>query len=75
MTTGLPSSPTCQPGAGERGYSGMNLTALTSHVQIRLWQFILLGLLFPVTSAVLSLLLIHRLERRFGVRGRGPARP
>jgi hypothetical protein len=53
----------------------MNLTALTSHVQIRLWQFILLGLLFPVTSAVLSLLLIHRLERRFGVRGRGPARP
>jgi Mg2+ and Co2+ transporter CorA len=49
------------------GYFGMNFTTLTAHVQIRLWQFILLGLLLPITSAALSLLLIHRLERRFGI--------
>ena len=48
------------------GYFGMNFRILTSYVQTMLWQFILLGLLLPIASAALSLLLIHRLERRLG---------
>jgi Mg2+ and Co2+ transporter CorA len=48
------------------GYFGMNFRILTSDVQTTLWQFILLGLLLPIASAALSLLLIHRLERRLG---------
>ena len=44
----------------------MNFRILTSDVQATLWQFILLGLLLPIASAALSLLLIHRLERRLG---------
>lgn len=50
------------------GYFGMNFATLTGHVQNKLWQFILLGLLLPIASAALSLLLIHRLERRLGIR-------
>ena len=50
------------------GYFGMNFRVLTAHAQNTLWQFILLGLLLPIASASLSLLLIHRLERRFGIR-------
>src|SRR5262249_49874950 len=46
------------------GYFGMNFTTLTAHLQINLWQFLLLGLLLPIVSAALSLLLIRRLERR-----------
>jgi|SRR5689334_1316887 magnesium transporter len=49
------------------GYFGMNFRVLTAHVQNTLWQFILLGLLLPIASASLSLLLIHRLERHFGI--------
>jgi len=49
------------------GYFGMNFRALTAHVQNTLWQFILLGLLLPIASAALSLLLIRRLQRRFGI--------
>ena len=45
----------------------MNFATLTGHVQSKLWQFILLGLLL-IASAVLSLLLIHKLERRLGIR-------
>lgn len=56
------------------GYFGMNFRILTSDVQTTLWQFILLGLLLMVASAGLSLLLIHRLQRRFGV-GRMGQRP
>jgi magnesium transporter len=48
------------------GYFGMNFRILTADVQTTLWQFILLGLLLPIASAALSLLLIHRLERRLG---------
>ena len=48
------------------GYFGMNFRILTADVQTMLWQFILLGLLLPIASAALSLLLIHRLERRLG---------
>lgn len=50
------------------GYFGMNFRILTSDVEITLWQFILLGLLLPIASAGLSVLLIHRLERRFRIR-------
>ena len=50
------------------GYFGMNFRILTADAQNTLWQFILLGLLLPIASASLSLLLIHRLERRFGIR-------
>ena len=50
------------------GYFGMNFRILISDVQNTLWQFILLGLLLPIASATLSVLLIHRLERRFGIR-------
>jgi magnesium transporter len=56
------------------GYFGMNFRVLTAHVQNTFWQFILLGLLLPIASASLSLLLIHRLERRLGV-GRIGQRP
>jgi magnesium transporter len=49
------------------GYFGMNFRILTADVQTTLWQFILLGLLLLIASAALSLLLIHRLERRLGV--------
>jgi magnesium transporter len=56
------------------GYFGMNFRVLTAHVQNTLWQFILLGLLLPIASVTLSLLLIHRLERRFGI-GRMRKRP
>jgi len=56
------------------GYFGMNFRILTSDLQNTLWQFILLGLLLPIASATLSLLLIHRLERRFGI-GRIGQRP
>jgi magnesium transporter len=48
------------------GYFGMNFRILTADVQTTLWQFILLGLLLPIASAALSLLLIHKLERRLG---------
>ena len=34
----------------------------------KLWQYILLGVLLMIASAALSLLLIHRLERRLGIR-------
>ena len=47
-------------------YFGMNFRILTADVQTTLWQFILLGLLLPIASAALSMLLIHRLERRLG---------
>jgi Mg2+ and Co2+ transporter CorA len=50
------------------GYFGMNFRTLTAHVQNTLWEFILLGLLLPIVSVALSLLLIHRLQRRFGIR-------
>jgi Mg2+ and Co2+ transporter CorA len=56
------------------GYFGMNFRILTGDLETRLWQFILLGLLLPVASAGLSLLLIHRLERRLGA-GRIGQRP
>jgi magnesium transporter len=49
------------------GYFGMNFRILTSDVQTTLWQFLLLGVLLPIASAAFSLLLIHRLERPFGV--------
>ena len=57
------------------GYFGMNFRILTADVQAKLWQFVLLGLLLPIASAALSLLLIHRLERRFGIgdMGRRPS--
>jgi Mg2+ and Co2+ transporter CorA len=57
------------------GYFGMNFRILTADLQNTLWQFILLGLLLPIASVSLSLLLIHRLERRFGIRriGRRPS--
>jgi Mg2+ and Co2+ transporter CorA len=50
------------------GYFGMNFRILVSDVQNTLWQFILLGLLLMIASAALSLLLVHRLERRLGIR-------
>jgi magnesium transporter len=50
------------------GYFGMNFRILTTDVQTTLWQFILLGLLLPIVSVALSLLLIRRLERRLGIR-------
>jgi len=53
------------------GYFGMNFRTLTADVQTTLWQFILLGLLVPIASVTLSLLLIHRLEQRFGIRRLG----
>jgi magnesium transporter len=53
------------------GYFGMNFRTLTADVQATLWQFILLGLLVPIASVTLSLLLIHRLEQRFGIRRLG----
>jgi Mg2+ and Co2+ transporter CorA len=49
------------------GYFGMNFRILTADAQNTLWQFILLGLLLPIGSAALSLLLIRRLERRLGI--------
>jgi len=52
----------------------MNFRVLTAHAQNTLWQFILLDLLLPIASTSLSLLLIHRLERRLGV-GRIGQRP
>lgn len=48
------------------GYVGMNFRVLTD-APTTLWQFILLGLLLPIASAGLSLLLIRGLERRFGI--------
>jgi Mg2+ and Co2+ transporter CorA len=56
------------------GYFGMNFRVLVSDVQSTLWQYILLGLLLPIASAALSMLLINRLERRFGI-GRMGRRP
>ena len=56
------------------GWFGMNFRILTGDLETTLWQFILLGLLLPVASASLSLLLIHRLERRLGA-GRIGQRP
>jgi magnesium transporter len=53
------------------GYFGMNFRILTADAQTTLWQFILLGLLLPAASIALSLLLIHRLQRRFGIRHTG----
>ena len=53
------------------GYFGMNFRILTADVQTQLWQFILFGLLLPIGSAALSLFLIHRLERRFGIGSTG----
>jgi magnesium transporter len=53
------------------GYFGMNFRILTADLQTTLWQFILLGLLLPLASVALSLLLIHRLERRRGIRQMG----
>jgi Mg2+ and Co2+ transporter CorA len=53
------------------GYFGMNFRVLTAHAQNTLWQFILLGLLLPIASITFSLLLIHRLEQRFGIRRLG----
>jgi magnesium transporter len=53
------------------GYFGMNFSTLTTDVQAKLWQFILLGLLLLIGSAALSLLLIRRLERRLGIRNMG----
>jgi magnesium transporter len=50
------------------GYFGMNFRILTADVETALWQLILLGLLLPLASAALSLLLIRRLERRLGSR-------
>jgi magnesium transporter len=50
------------------GYFGMNFRILTAHLENTLWQFILLALLLMLASAALSLLLIHRLERRMGIR-------
>ena len=46
----------------------MNFRILTADVETALWQFILLALLLPLASVALSLLLIRRLERRFGIR-------
>jgi Mg2+ and Co2+ transporter CorA len=50
------------------GYFGMNFRVLTSHAENTLWQYLVFGVLLLVASAALSLLLIHRLERRFGTR-------
>jgi magnesium transporter len=49
------------------GYFGMNFRILTADVQTTTWQFILLGLLLPIASVAVSLLLIRRLERRLGI--------
>ena len=49
------------------GYFGMNFSILTSGVQETLWGFILLGVLLLLFSVALSLMLIHRLERRLGI--------
>ena len=49
------------------GYFGMNFGFLTAHVQTTLWQFILLGLVLMIASAVLSVLYIQRIERRLGI--------
>jgi Mg2+ and Co2+ transporter CorA len=49
-------------------YFGMNFATLTGHVQSALWEFILQGLLLMIASAALSLLLVHRVERRLGIR-------
>jgi Mg2+ and Co2+ transporter CorA len=57
------------------GYFGMNFRVLTSDAQNTLWQFILLGLLLPLGSVALSLLLIRRLERRLGIRHMGVGEP
>jgi Mg2+ and Co2+ transporter CorA len=51
------------------GYFGMNFTTLTTDVQSKFWEFILLALLLPIASAALSLLLIRRLQRRSGITG------
>ena len=57
------------------GYLGMNFRILTSELETTLWQFIVLGLLLPLASVALSLLLIHRLERRLGIRRVGVGEP
>lgn len=49
------------------GYFGMNFQTLTGHVQNKLWEFIVLGVLLLIVSTALSLLLIRRLARRAGV--------
>ena len=49
------------------GYFGMNFDTLTSGVQQPLWGFILLAVFLPLFSVALSLMLIHRLERRLGI--------
>src|SRR5215211_577344 len=49
------------------GYFGMNFRILTSDLQGTLWSFILLAVLLPLVSVALSLMLIHRLERRLGI--------
>ena len=46
----------------------MNFRILIADLQTTLSQFILLGLLLPLASAALSLLIIHRLVRRLGLR-------
>jgi magnesium transporter len=52
------------------GHFGMNFTVLTDDLESTLWAFLLLAVLLPLTCLALSLLLIHRLQRRFDV---GPA--
>jgi hypothetical protein len=53
------------------GWFGMNFRVLVSDLETMLRQFILLALLLPLASAALSLLLIHRLQRRMGIRQMG----
>ena len=50
------------------GYFGMNFRILTDDLQTTFWQFILLGLVLMIASAVLSLFYIQRIERRLGIR-------
>ena len=53
------------------GYFGMNFRILTADLQTMLWQFALLGLLLPIVSVALPLLLTRRLEQRPGIRHMG----
>lgn len=48
------------------GYFGMNFRVLTADLETKFWQFLVLGVVLPLASAALSVLLIRRLERRLG---------
>ena len=50
------------------GFFGMNFGVIVNDLESN-WVFILLGVLVPVASVLVSLLLYRRLLRRFGVSG------